>query len=59
MVKYKVIQEGQDFYIKEIKTDQLIMVLDSKEEAYRTASHLNLGGGFDGLTPRFFLTESR
>jgi hypothetical protein len=57
MVKYRVIQEGQDFYIKEIKTDQLIMVLDSKEEAYRAASHLNLGGGFDGLTPKFFLTE--
>lgn len=57
MVKYKVIQEGKDFYIREVPTNQLIMVLDSKEEAYQVASKLNLGSGFDGFTPSFFLTE--
>jgi hypothetical protein len=57
MVKYKVIQEGKDFYIKEVQTDQLVMMLDSKEEAYKVTSRLNLGAGFDGFTPRFFLTE--
>jgi hypothetical protein len=57
MVKYKVIQEGENFYIKEVQTDQLIMLLDSRKEAIQVASKLNLGGGFDGFTPRFILTE--
>jgi len=57
MVKYKVVQEGQDFFIKEVQTDQLIMLLDSKKEAIQIVSKLNLGAGFDGFTPRFILTE--
>jgi hypothetical protein len=57
MVKYKIVQEGQDFFIKEIQTEQIVMLLDSKKEAIQVASKLNLGAGFDGFTPRFFLTE--
>jgi hypothetical protein len=56
-VNYKVIKEGTDFHIREISTGQLIMVLDSKEEAYKKAANLNLGGGFDGFTPKFLLEE--
>jgi len=57
MVKYKIIQEGSDFYIKEVDTDQVVMLLDSRKEATKVVTRLNLGAGFDGFTPRFMITE--
>ena len=56
-VQYKVIEAGGDFYIKEVNTDQVVMVLDSRDAAYKKAANLNLGGGFDGFTPKFLLKE--
>ncbi len=58
MVKYKVIKEGKDFHIKEVQSDQVVMVLTDKQEAYKAATDMNMGNGFEGFTPRFFLSET-
>lgn len=57
-LNYKVIKEGKDFHIKETSTNEVILILDSKEKAQKIATHLNMGGGFDGFTPKFFLNET-
>lgn len=44
--------------IVEVPTDQVIemFILESEiEEAKAMLKHLNMGGGFDGNTPAFFL----
>lgn len=56
-INYKVVQEGKDFYIKEVQTDEIILILNDMNDAHETARKLNLGAGFDGYTPKFFLKE--
>jgi hypothetical protein len=41
----------------ETKEKIFIKQFMDREEAKKFSRHLNLGGGFDGWTPTFFLTE--
>jgi hypothetical protein len=56
-INYKVIREGKDFYIKEVQTDEVILILNDMKSAQETARKLNMGAGFDGFTPKFILKE--
>ena len=58
---YKLV-EGEDkalYYVKEVKTDQVIKAFRSFSDARKFMVHLNKGGGFDSWTPTFFLTEPK
>lgn len=49
---YKVVERRS-----ETKEDVVIKSFKTKEEAKIFSRHLNLGGGFDGWTPDFFLSR--
>lgn len=51
MLPYKI----EKNVVIETTTNQVIKKFDSSEEAKKACRHLNLGGGFDGHTPSFFL----
>ncbi len=58
---YKLV-EGEDkalYYIKEVKTDQVIKAFRSFSDARKFLKFLNSGGGFSGWTPSFLLTRTR
>ena len=54
-MKNYVVKKDKKWYVLETQTDQVIQTFGSKAQAYRLARHLNLGGGFDGVTPKYFL----
>lgn len=45
------------YEVVETGTRQIIKTEMRKEEAKSMARHLNMGGGFDGFTPSFFLAR--
>jgi len=45
--------------VVETKTDQVIASSIPMPEAKEMVSHLNMGGGFNGNTPSFFLQKSK
>lgn len=45
------------YEVVETGTRQVIKSEMRKEEAKSMARHLNMGGGFDGWTPSFFLAQ--
>lgn len=49
---YKVVERRS-----ETKEEIVIRTFKTKEEAKTFSRHLNLGGGFDGWTPDFFLSR--
>lgn len=56
---YRII-EGEDksvYYIKEVKTDQIIASFNDWGKTRKLFKHLNNGGCFDGWTPNFFLKK--
>jgi hypothetical protein len=72
MMNYKLVQKGIDtipntdgrfagavYDILETTTDQIVAegIHGYKDEAKRLCRHLNMGGGFDGFTPSFFLAK--
>lgn len=59
MFSYKIIENNNSFNIWETSTNQLIKTFIDKLEARKFLRHLNLGGGFDGWTPTFFLNTSK
>lgn len=54
-MNYKIIQDSNGYNIVESPTDQVVKTFDSHSDAKKMMKHLNLGGGFDGFTPNFFL----
>lgn len=53
---YKIIEDNGSFQVWEIATEQVIKTFTGdNKEARKFLRHLNLGGGFDGWTPSFFL----
>ena len=58
MTEYKVEKSGRTYLIRELKTGFAIVKYKSNESAYRMVKHLNLGGGFGGVTPEFFLDSA-
>jgi len=72
MMNYKLVQTGvtdihntdgkyvtQVYDILETATDQTVIegIHGYKDEAKKLCRHLNMGGGFDGNTPSFFLAR--
>jgi hypothetical protein len=54
-MNYKIVQNNKTFIIVETSTNQNIKTFSSSKDAKTFMRHLNLGGGFDGNTPPFFL----
>lgn len=54
-MNYKLIQNNSVWEIFEIETKQVIKKYTCFSKAKKKIKHLNLGGGFDGYTPTFFL----
>ena len=55
-MKNYTVKKNKKWQVFENKTEQVIKEFSRKDDAYRLARHLNLGGGFDGITPKYFLT---
>lgn len=59
MINYKIVdlkeKRKKVFGVLEKETENIIKVFFDKDEAMALCRHLNLGGGFDGNTPAFFL----
>jgi hypothetical protein len=59
-MNYEIIQtneNGKFYSIKETETDHIIATFKKSVDAKKMAKHLNLGGGFDGWTPNFFVKK--
>jgi hypothetical protein len=54
-LNYKLVDNNNVFDIFETQTEQIIKSFDDNTEARKFLRHLNLGGGFDGWTPSFFM----
>lgn len=54
MIPYKVIKTDMVYQILETETNQIIYEGTDEKRAKATAKKLNLGGGFNGVTPNFF-----
>lgn len=56
---YKIIENEKAFEVierrSETKEEYTIKRFTNKDDAKKFSRHLNLGGGFDGWTPDFFL----
>lgn len=52
---YKLVEENKTYSVYEIATEQVIKSFTDKTEAKKFLRHLNLGGGFSGWTPTFFM----
>jgi hypothetical protein len=57
-MNYKLITNpGHWFDVVETQTDQIVGTFTVYDEAKKFLRHLNLGGGFDGRTPTFFMKK--
>ena len=56
-MRYKLLKEESDFLVREETTNQVIECFDDFTEAKWYCKFLNLGGAFDGWTPRFVLKK--
>jgi hypothetical protein len=54
-VNYKIFSNETEHTVVETTTMQEIRVFQEKDEAKNLMRFLNLGGAFDGWTPRFIL----
>lgn len=57
-MNYSVIETDNKYNVYETSTDQVIKTFSNKSEAKDLMKQLNLGGGFDGWTPSFFLIKN-
>jgi len=56
-VNYKIIENEKLFDVFETQTDLVLRSFKTRSEAKELAKSLNLGAGFDGFTPSFFLIK--
>lgn len=58
-MNYKLIEDENKklYYVKETATDFIIETFTNFTEAKKFMRHLNLGGGFDGITPEFMVCK--
>ena len=52
-IKHQTYFDNGKWTVYEIETDQEIAFFDHNEDALEYCQFLNLGGAFDGYTPRF------
>ena len=55
MIDYRIQKNKKNFDIFETRTETVIASVLVKSDAQKIAMHLNMGGGFGGWTPGFFL----
>jgi len=55
-MNYRVV-EGANYTVIETATEQIIRTFNTLKEAKSFMRFLNLGGSFDGWTPRFILKK--
>ena len=58
-MNYKIVQDSNGYNVLEVPTDQVVATYNYHSDAKKMMKHLNLGGGFDGATPNFFLKNVR
>ena len=56
-MNYKIVNENNTYNVFETATEQVIRSFFTVDEAKKFLRHLNLGGGFDGWSPSFFLKK--
>lgn len=56
-INYSVIEEDGIFDVFENRTKQTISTHTTRDGAHALKKRLNLGAGFDGNTPAFFLNS--
>lgn len=56
-MNYSVINNNGSYDVYETSTEQVIKTFTKATEAKELMKRLNLGGGFDGWTPSFFLIK--
>jgi hypothetical protein len=60
-MNYKIVETSEKnclvYNVVENMTDQIVRSFSVHKEAKKLLRHLNLGGGFDGWTPTFFLKK--
>jgi len=52
-VNYSTIEIGGSYVVEEKQTGHYVYSANTREEAKKVMKHLNLGGGFDGFSPKF------
>ena len=57
MNNYSIRQRSKKYEIVESKTGHVVYAGKKKRDAYKQLTFFNMGGGFDGWTPSFFLVE--
>ena len=56
-MNYKIVNENNTYNVFETATEQVIRSFFTVDEAKKFLRHLNLGGGFDGWSPSFFMKK--
>mgnify|MGYP003346083014 CR=1 FL=1 len=59
-MNYKILfnKRKKQYILCETQTKQIIKIFQKKRDAKNLMKKLNLGGGFDGQTPTFFLIKT-
>lgn len=55
---YKLSEVGGSYVVEETQTGSIVYVSDDESNCRKMMKHLNLGGGFGGFTPKFFLQNN-
>ena len=58
MVDYKVVKDETNYKIVEATTGHVVNTAITEQDARKFAREWNLGGGFAGWTPAFFLEKN-
>lgn len=56
-LNYSIVERNKNFLVVETATNQPIKNFNNKDVARKFMRHLNLGGGFNGWTPKFFVAS--
>lgn len=56
-MNYKVVEIGGSYCVEEKTTGHIIEAYNNMQDAKKKMKFLNLGGGFDGFSPSFILSE--
>jgi hypothetical protein len=57
MSNYSIKMVNKEYTIIEKSTKNVVFTTTSKRNAHKKLAFYNMGGGFDGWTPSFFLTK--
>lgn len=55
---YKIVRRKKQYCVLEIYTNLIISRHNKRNNATTACYHLNSGGGFDGLTPLFIISDN-